>query len=158
MQEQYIEILIQSLKKKLEVLHKIQAMNEEQRILLLDENLPPEDFEKNIQRKAELIEEMNLLDDGFDEVYQRVRDDLLQNQAAYKQQIEQLQEQIRDVTAASSQVRAQEKRNYDLAVKKFSSVKKQIREVKASHKAVNQYYQNMMKLNFIDPQFMDNKK
>lgn len=158
MQEQYLEILVQSMKKKLEVLYEIQAMNEEQRILLMDDNLPPEDFEKNIQKKSELIDQLDLLDNGFDEVYQRVRVQLQENQSLYKEQIGLLQSLIRDVTAAGSQVQAQEQRNYDLAVNKFTSLKKQIREVKTSYKAVSQYYQNMMKLNFIDPQFMDNKK
>ncbi len=158
MQEQYIEILIQSLSKKLEVLHEIQEQNEQQRVLLLDENLPPEDLEKNLEAKAELVEQLNLLDEGFDEVYQRVREALSENPSAYRRQIALLQKQIREVTSAGSQVQAQEKRNYDLAARKFSSVKKQIREVKASHQAVNQYYRNMMKLNFVDPQFMDNKK
>lgn len=158
MQQQYMEILAQSLKKKLEALEQIQALNEEQRLLLLDENLPPADFEKNVQRKADLIKELELLDGGFDEVYRRVREELMHNQPSYRQQITLLQGLIRDVTAAGSQIQAQEKRNYDLAVRKFTSVKKQIREVKVSHKAVQQYYQNMMKLNFVDPQFMDNKK
>ncbi len=158
MQEQYIEILIQSLSKKLEVLHEIQEQNEQQRVLLLDENLPPEDLEKNLEAKAELVEQLNLLDEGFDEVYQRVREALSENPSVYRRQIALLQKQIREVTSAGSQVQAQEKRNYDLAARKFSSVKKQIREVKASHQAVNQYYRNMMKLNFVDPQFMDNKK
>ena len=36
MQEQYLEILVQSMKKKLDVLYEIQAMNEEQRILLME--------------------------------------------------------------------------------------------------------------------------
>ncbi len=158
MQEQYLEILVQSMKKKLDVLYEIQAMNEEQRILLMDDNLPPEDFEKNIQKKSELIDQLDILDNGFDEVYQRVRVQLRENQSLYREQIGLLQSLIRDVTAAGSQVQAQEQRNYDLAVNKFTSLKKQIREVKTSYKAVSQYYQNMMKLNFIDPQFMDNKK
>lgn len=158
MQEQYLEILVQSMKKKLDVLYEIQAMNEEQRILLMDDNLPPEDFEKNIQKKSELIYQLDILDNGFDEVYQRVRVQLRENQSLYREQIGLLQSLIRDVTAAGSQVQAQEQRNYDLAVNKFTSLKKQIREVKTSYKAVSQYYQNMMKLNFIDPQFMDNKK
>ena len=158
MQGQYIEILIQSLNKKQEILSEIQKKNEEQRLLLMDENLIPEDFEKNVQEKAALVEELELLDAGFDEVYQRVREDLMHNRSLYNRQITTLQHQIREITAASNQIQTQEKRNYELAVRKFSNIKKQIREVKASHKAVNQYYQNMMKLNFVDPQFMDNKK
>ena len=99
MQEQYLEILVQSMKKKLDVLYEIQAMNEEQRILLMDDNLPPEDFEKNIQKKSELIDQLDILDNGFDEVYQRVRVQLRENQSLYREQIGLLQSLIRDVTA-----------------------------------------------------------
>ena len=41
--------------------------------------------------------------------------------------------------------------------KKFSEVKKQVREVRASQKVVNQYYRNMMKTGYVDPQFLDDK-
>ena len=41
---------------------------------------------------------------------------------------------------------------------KFTEVKKQVREIRSSQKVVNQYYRNMMKTNYIDPQFLDNKK
>ena len=158
MQEEYIEILIQSLKKKLDTLQKIQEMNKEQKLLLADENLTPEEFEKNVQKKGRLVEQLEMLDQGFDEVYQRVRGELSDRKEAHRPQIAILQEQIRQITALSSDIQAQEKRNYELAVKKFDSVRKQIREVKASHKAVNQYYQNMRRINLVDPQFMDKKK
>lgn len=158
MQEEYIEILIQSLKKKLDILKKIQEMNQEQKLLLSDENLTPEEFEKNVQKKGEFVEKLEMLDQGFDDVYQRVRVELSENKQAYATQIAALQGLIREITARSSDIQAQEKRNYELAVQKFDNVRKQIREVKASHKAVNQYYHNMMKINLVDPQFMDKKK
>ena len=69
-----------------------------------------------------------------------------------------VQELIRDITAASSSIQAEEQRNYQLAQRKFSDVKKQIREVKSSQSAVQQYYKNMTKVNYIDAQFMDDKK
>ena len=53
---------------------------------------------------------------------------------------------------------AEEARNKQLIEKKFASVKKQIREVKSSQKAVNTYYQNMMKNVYLDSQFLDRKK
>ena len=65
---------------------------------------------------------------------------------------------IRDITAESSSIQAEEQRNYQLAQQKFSDVKKQIREVKNSQSAVQKYYKNMMKVNYIDAQFLDNKK
>ncbi len=154
----YLEIMTQSLTKKLAVLGEIRKKNEEQRVLLLDENLAPEDFEKNIESKGNLVESLNMLDEGFDHIYDRIREEITGNKDKYKDEIQKLQELIRDITAASSSIQAEEQRNYQLAQQKFSDVKKQIREVKSSQSAVQQYYRNMMKVNYIDAQFMDDKK
>ena len=98
------------------------------------------------------------LDQGFEQVYERVKEELLQNRAAYAADIAVMQRYISEIMEKSTQVQTQEQRNKDLILTKFSTVKKQIREVKSSKKAVSQYYKNMMKLNYVDPQFLDNKK
>lgn len=154
----YLEIMTQSLTKKLAVLGEIRKKNEEQRVLLLDENLTPEDFEKNIESKGKLVESLEMLDEGFDNIYERIREEITGNKEKYKNEIQKLQELIRDITAASSSIQAEEQRNFKLAQQKFSDVKKQIREVKSSQSAVQQYYRNMMKVNYIDAQFLDDKK
>ncbi len=159
MQERdYLEILTQSLTKKLAVLGEIRKKNEEQRVLLLDEDLGPQEFEKNIESKGKLVESLDLLDEGFDQIYERVREEIAENKEQYKEQIQKLQDLIRDIMAMSNSIQAEEQRNYKLAQTKFSDIKKQIRDVKSSQNAVQQYYRNMMKVNYIDPQFMDNKK
>lgn len=157
-EENYLNILEQSLKKKLEILGQIRIKNEQQRVLLLDEELAPEDFEKNIEAKAALVDELELLDQGFEEIYARIQQQISADKEQYQEQIKRLQEQIRQITAEGSSIQAEEQRNYKLAQKKFADVKKQIREVKASHKAVSQYYRNMTNTNYVDAQFMDNKK
>lgn len=157
-EENYLDILEQSLKKKLEILSQIRVKNEQQRILLLDEELAPEDFEQNIESKALLVDELNLLDEGFEEIYARIRRQLDAGKQKYKKQIKSLQDLIRQVTAEGSSIQAEEQRNYKLAQKKFESVKKQVREVKASHKVVSQYYRNMTQTSYLDAQFLDNKK
>lgn len=154
----YLEILIQSLTKKLSVLGDIRKKNEEQRVMLLDENLGPDEFENNIESKGKLVESLEMLDEGFDQIYERVREELNAHKDQYQEQIQKLQELIRSITAESNSIQAEEQRNYQLAQRKFSDIKKQIREVKASQNAVQQYYRNMTKVNFIDAQFMDNKK
>ena len=156
--ENYLDVLELSLKKKCQILERIQVKNEQQRVMLLDDDLAVEDFEKNVEEKAELVEQLDLLDEGFEETYRRVRDFVEQNRTLYKQQIERLQDMIRQIMAASSSIQAEEQRNYKLAQKKFSKVKKQIRSIKASQRAVTTYYQNMTKRNYVDAQFMDNKK
>lgn len=154
----YIAALKQGLEKKIQILDKIIQENAVQRQLLADPELDPDDFEKNLNDKAALVEQLTMLDDGFDSVYERVREELQQNREAYAADIAGMQKYISVIMEKSTQIQTEEQRNRELAVQKFASVKKQIREVKSSHKAVNEYYQNMMKLNYVDPQFMDNKK
>lgn len=157
-EKNYLQIMEQSLKKKLAILNRIRLKNEEQRVLLLDENLAPDDFDKNIEEKGGLIEQLELLDQGFEEVYSRLEETLRANKDQYREEIFTLQELIRKITAAGNSIQAEEKRNYDLAQQKFSAVKKQVREIKSSHKAVNEYYRTMTKTNYVGAQFMDNKK
>lgn len=154
----YITALKQGLEKKIQILDKIIEENALQRQLLADPELDPDDFEKNLNDKAALVEQLTMLDDGFDTVYERVREELQQNRAAYAVDITCMQKYISTIMEKSTQIQTEEQRNRELVVQKFTSVKKQIREVKSSHKAVNEYYQNMMKLNYVEPQFMDNKK
>ena len=154
----YITALKQGLEKKIQILDKIIEENALQRQLLADPELDPDDFEKNLNDKAALVEQLTMLDDGFDAVYERVREELQQNRAAYAVDITCMQKYISTIMEKSTQIQTEEQRNRELVVQKFASVKKQIREVKSSHKAVNEYYQNMMKLNYVEPQFMDNKK
>lgn len=157
-EKNYLQIMEQSLRKKLAILNRIRLKNEEQRVLLLDENLAPDDFEKNVEEKGELIEQLELLDKGFDEIYGRLEGAFRENKEQYREEIQKLQGQIRQITAAGNSIQAEEKRNYELAQQKFSSVKKQVREIKSSHKAVNEYYRTMTKTNYVGAQFLDNKK
>lgn len=154
----YILILLQDLKKKDLVLDRIIDANKRQKEALEDPNLDPDDFDKLVEEKSLLIEELERLDNGFEQIYSRVKEELQGNKEKYKEEIRQMQKLIRGLTEKSATIQTGELRNKELMQKKFSEVKKQVREIRASQKVVNQYYRNMMKSNYIDPQFMDNKK
>ena len=154
----YIAVLKQGLEKKIVILEQIISKNFIQKQLLADPELTPDEFEKNLTEKAELVEQLIALDRGFEQVYDRVREELTLNRSLYASDIALMQKYITEIMEKSTQVQAQEQRNRELILQKFSTVRKQIREVKTSKKAVNQYYRNMMKLNYVDPQFLDDKK
>ena len=158
MPENYLMIMIQSLKKKIEVLDCIIDADERQKIGLEDPSLDPDDFDKIVEEKAKYIEHLELLDQGFDKLFERVKGQLNDNRELYKDEIKEMQTLITTVTEKSNKIQVQEARNKELMTQKFAKVHKQARDVRASQQAVNQYYQNMKKLNYIDPQFMDNKK
>ncbi len=158
MQETYIDIMLQSLRKKEQVLDCIIELDNLQKEQLEDEALTVEDFDKTVEEKAKLIEQLEQLDSGFDKLYDKVKDELATNKSAYANQIGQMQEHIRNITSKSVEIQAQEARNKELMMQKFAMVRKKAKEVRTNSKVANQYYQNMMKINYVDPQFMDNKK
>ncbi len=158
MQRQYIGIMIDSLRRKLAILDEMLECSKGQKALLENPNLEPEEFQADVQKKAELIEKLEQLDEGFDALYQRVKEELQENKEKYKDEIRQMQELIRLITEQSARIQTIEMRNKECVEAKFASVRKQAREVRNSQKIVQQYYRNMQKINYIDPQFMDNKK
>ena len=154
----YIPIMIQKKKKKEEVLDNIIRINQRQKEELDNPSLDPDDFDATFAEKEKLIDQLDTLDSGFQELFEKIRGDLTRNQKEYREEIAQMQECIRRLTAKSADIQTQEARNKTLMEQKFASVRRQAREVRKSQKIVNQYYKNMMKTNYIEPQFTDNKK
>ncbi|HCJ76980.1 MAG TPA: flagellin biosynthesis protein FlgN [Roseburia sp.] len=154
----YIEILKQSLTKKLELLDTIMALNVLQKDMLENPDLDPDELDENLNRKADLVEQLSKLDDGFGQIYDRVRTELMENRTAYTEDIAQMKRDITAIMDKSTAIQSQEKRNQVLMQQKFTSVKKQIKEVKKSRQAVNSYYRNMMKMGAPEAAFLDDKK
>ena len=158
MEQTYVDIMIQSLRKKIKVLEEIRKVNLRQQELLEDENAEVEDFDKTVEDKSKLLEQMEQLDSGFDKLFERVREELNTNKEVYKEKIKTMQNAIRKITDLSMELQAQEARNRDLMTQKFVSVRQKAKVVRTNSKVASQYYKNMMQLNVVDPQFMDNKK
>lgn len=154
----YIQVLIQSLHKKVEALDSIIEKNIEQYEILSVEEADMDAFEKNVTEKSEYVDKIIFLDEGFEEIYARVKEELDVNRSAHVEEIKQMKELISAITERSMKIQAQEQRNKDLAAMQFSKAKKKIRQVKTGNKVAMQYYQNMQQLNVVDPQFMDKKK
>lgn len=158
MQNQYINIMIESLRRKLAALDEVLECSKGQMALLEDPNLEPEEFEADVRKKAELIDKLEQLDEGFDSLYQKVKDELQENKEQYASEIQTMQELIRKITEKSAEIQVTEARNKGCVETKFTSVRKQAREIRNSQRIVQQYYRNMQKLNCVEPQFTDKKK
>lgn len=81
-----------------------------------------------------MIDELSAIDEGFELVYERVREELQANRSAYTAEIAQMQKYITEIMEKSTQVQTEERRNRELVIQKFAAVKKQIREVKSGKK------------------------
>lgn len=158
MEQTYVDIMIQSLNKKIKVLEEIKKLNVRQQELLEEDRATVDEFDETVEGKAALIQQMEQLDSGFDKLFERVRDELNNNKDAYKKKIATMQSCIRQITDLSMEIQTQEARNRDLMTQKFVSVRQKAKVLRTNSKAASQYYKNMMQLNVVDPQFMDKQK
>lgn len=160
MEKQYLSIMEQSLEKKIEILDRIITKNEEQNVLLNDPNMKWEDFDDNANRKMELIEEIDKLDEGFEDLFERVKE-VLQSPGGkekHAQEIVRMQELIRRITEKSTSIQAQEARNKTLVEQYFQRSRERIRKGRTSSKAAMDYYKSMSQTSFSQAHFLDNKK
>ncbi len=156
--EEYVKALITSMDEKSRCLKTLQEKTDEQTAILQAEEMDWDAFDALIDEKAELIEELDKLDDGFNTVFNRIREELDGKRQQYKKEIARLQEQIREVTAQSTSLMAAEQRNKDLMEKQAMGARKQLRQTRVNSRVAASYYKSMNQINTIDPQLMDKKK
>lgn len=157
MKETYLDIMQQSLEKKIVVLERIIELNQEQRIGLENPELDPDQFDEIVEAKQEMIDQLEQLDSGFEKLFENVKNELADKKEQYADRIKKMQELIKDITDRSVEIQAQEQRNKDLMTKKFAAIRQKAKSVRTSNKVASQYYKSMAKLNYVDPQFMDDK-
>ena len=158
MSETYLAIMLQSLKKKEQVLDEIIRLNDLQKKQLTDLATPVDDFDKTVEDKSACIDQLDQLDSGFEKLYAQVQEELQANKEQYADTIKALQKCIRSVTDKSIMIQAQEARNKDLMMQKFTTVRKHAKDVRANSKAITGYYKTMTHSGYMDSRYMDGKK
>lgn len=156
--DNYLKILEESLQKKSKLLDEIQLYNEKQHQVFSGEDVQLEEFDAAIEEKGKLIERVVQLDEGFETLYAHVAEELKNNRSKYTEQIKVLQDLVKQVTEKSVAVQAQEARNKALIEAFFSKGKEQIRQGRQSSKVAYNYYTNVNKPTYTEPQFMDSRK
>ena len=153
-----LDMLEESLIKKLQVLDSIEKENLKQKELLSN---PDEadlgELDKIVDVKGELIEQLLILDEGFQSLFDRVKGEVGENKDKYADQIRRMQKLVHDLTDKSASIEAQERRNKALADKYFSLEREKMASGKKSAAVAFNYYQTMNKFKDIPPQFMDKK-
>ncbi len=153
-----LDMLEESLIKKIDILNSIEEQNEKQKEILSDpENVSEEAFDKTVEAKGELIRQINALDDGFQSLFDRVKGDIGNNKDQYADQIKRIQQLIKEITGKSASIEANEHRNKKLAERYFSTARERMNQSKNSASAAFNYYQTMSNYKNVPPQFMDTK-
>lgn len=152
------QILVESLEKKSRILDEIIKENEAQEVLLKQDELDMEALDASADRMGELAEKLELLDEGFEAVYDRIRQELIDNKSAYRGEIRRMQELIAVITEKVVGINAARMRNKAQAENQFKKSRQQIGKAASKMKVSQSYYNNMNRLNYVGPQFYDNKK
>lgn len=153
-----LDMLEESLNKKLGIMLRIQEENTKQnRLLSNTDNVDPDAFDKILDVKGDYIDELNAIDDGFETLFEQVKLEVGDHKDLYQVQIDRLQKLLKDINAAGSRIQIQEHDNKSLAEKYFSYEREKMTTGKKNSIAAFNYYQTMSKSKDIPPQFMDQK-
>jgi len=153
----YLTLLEESLRKKLQVMDEIQEYNLRQQKIFQSGDVDMDEFDGYVEEKGKLIDKVTALDNGFESLYRRVAGELEGNRERYGDQIKRLQELVAKVTEQSVAIQTQEARNKKLVEDFFRSRKAEIRRGRKSSKAAYDYYKNMNRSAVVMPQVLDSK-
>ena len=118
--ENYVQMMTDSLIMKKDILEKVIVLSEAQNGILAAAEFDEKAFRENIDEKAELIDKIERLDDGFNSLFARVKETLDGHKDEYKSEITVIKELIKSVTELAVRVQAQEARNKVLAENRFA--------------------------------------
>lgn len=152
-----LQILRDSLIQKNILLQAIEQKSKEQEAIVKKENFTFKEIDENMDSKATLIEKLTLLDNGFETLYEKLREELLANKDSYKAEIKEIQNLIADVMARSASIEAIEARNKASIEGYFTREKKDLQNRKNASLAAYSYYKTAKNIDNVPPQFMDHK-
>lgn len=156
--ENQLTILSESLEKKRQVLVRIQEYNKRQEQLFMQESVDLNAFDSAVEEKGKLIEELTKLDTGFEILYDKLKEQLMNNRAMYAAEIKIIQQRIATLTEMSVAIQAQEKRNKHLIEQYFAKERANLRENRKASKAAYDYYKKVNNVAYAPPQFLDSKQ
>lgn len=139
----YVRMMADSLKKKEHILEFLYKKTAEQETILKSDEPDLELFQQTIDEKGSQITQLDQLDQGFDTLFRLVEKEIQKNRRNYKEEILEMQEQIRRVSDLSMKIQVLERQNSE-RLKGFLAKKKgEIREARLNGRTASSYYQNM---------------
>lgn len=157
MGKEYIVALRESLEKKLKIMEETYSLCKLQSDVLESETVDFDRFDQLVDEKDICIDKISKLDEGFELVYQRVQDELLNNKDAYSSEIKKMQELITKITDYGTRIMALEERNKKKVTSALNSERLSIREGRRSVNVAMNYYKGMTGMGIPESRFMDKK-
>ena len=149
--------MVESLSKKINILEQLLSYTKEQEALLEEEEWSMEEFQQLLDKKGELIDVLNIMDEGFEQVYERMEEEINGNKEKYTTEILLMQQRIKMITDLSIKLQELEYKNKEKIEAEFSKKRNEIKNFRQSKDSVNKYYRTMSKTQIVDSAFLDKK-
>ena len=139
----YISVLHGSLRKKLALVKELLEFTKEQNIILNEDDVDIDSFDKIVSEKDIRINEVLEIDKGFDSVFNKIGSTIKANPQEYRQQILELQNLIRTITDIGVEIEGLENKNKEKFSKFILAKREEIKDFKKSNNTAASYYKNM---------------
>ena len=153
----YLMIMVESLSKKINILEKLLEYTKEQERLLEEEEFSMEEFRELLDKKGELIDVLNTMDQGFEQVYERMEEEIKGKKEEHAHEILLMQQRIKTITDLSIKLQELEYKKKEKIEVQFSKKRNEIITFRQSKDNVNKYYRVMSKTQVVDSAFLDKK-
>lgn len=159
----YLQILIDCLNKKEALMDRLLEKNKSQQECVKNKEYEDVDwdaFNLLVSEKEVIIDKITEIDDGFEEVYERIRDEVTGNRQKYRDQVIKLQELITRLTDKGAQIQTGEERNRRIIDSIFQKTRQQIKTQRTTINAASNYYKTMSNavLRAAEDSILDTKK
>lgn len=154
----YLNILLDSLNKKSDVLKKIYDVTRKQSDYVNNNEFDLEEFNKFMAEKQQYIDTIEILDSGFQSTFNRISKELEGNINLYRDKIKLLKDKITSVSEIGIDIQVLEEKNKVLIEEHFNNKKREIKTFKKSKKTATNYYKNMNNSLKDKSYFLDQKK
>jgi len=156
--ETYLSVLINSLSSKNMLLSDLLDLTGQQESIINEQELDYERFNSVIEEKDRLIKKIQEIDDGFELIYNRVKEALTKDKQKYEDKIKLMQQLIKDIMDKGVRLEVLEKRNKMKMEIYFSNKRNELKTSKINSRTVANYYKSMSNQHAEESYFFDTKK
>ena len=158
MVQEKLRSLEENLLKRKELLDKLHVLCDKQLDLLDNSDMEAEEFDNCMEEQDELLQELTVMNEAADELYESLRTEELSFEGPFAAQIEDVRSLISKVMDKLSSLQSKEQIKKQKLDAYFEGERKSFGTGRKTSKAALDYYKSMNRSNVIPPQFMDQKK
>lgn len=154
----YVLILRDSIANKVHVLESLIELTKKQGKLARSGITDVREFDKILEEKGRQIDMLNMLDDGFTGIYDKVKEELAINTEEYKEELLQIRELINTTTSLGTKLEGLEYENKMYIEAFFAGKKSEVKKFKKSKNMSESYAKNMVNKHLEQSSYFVDKK